>query len=284
MMAMEGALQRIEHLEPLDALGKKATLAFANAVRAGRVKDLLSGTWMGHPVHPMLTDLPIGAWVSAVVLDVVGDRRRGSTADALVGLGVLAALPTAVTGLNDLADIMDPEERAIGTAHAIGNVTAVVLYGASYLTRGRGRRDVGTALALAGMAALTVSGFLGGHLAYRRGVGVAQTAFQPRLEDWTPVLDNEELPTGKPIRVEVGGADVLLYRDAGRICAIANRCTHRGGPLHKGKVRDARVTCPWHLSTFSLEDGSVIRGPATAPQPSYDVRTRDGRVEIRTRS
>jgi nitrite reductase/ring-hydroxylating ferredoxin subunit/uncharacterized membrane protein len=282
-MWTEAALQRIERLELLNTLGKKATLAFSNVVRPGRVKDLLSGTWLGHPAHPMLTDLPIGAWASAVVLDAVGSQRSGLTADALVGLGVLTALPTAVTGLNDLADIVDPQERAIGTAHAIGNVTAVVLYGASYLTRWRGRRDIGTALALAGTAALTVSGFLGGHLAYRKGVGVAQTAFQPRLEDWTPVLENEELPASKPVRVSVDGADVLLYRNAGSIYAIANRCSHRGGPLHKGKVRDTQVTCPWHLSTFALEDGSVVRGPATAPQPSYDVRTRDDRIEIRTR-
>jgi nitrite reductase/ring-hydroxylating ferredoxin subunit/uncharacterized membrane protein len=282
-MWTEAALQRIERVEMLNALGQKATLAFSNVVRPGRVKDLLSGTWMGHPAHPMLTDLPIGAWVSAVVLDVVGTQRSRPTADALVGLGTLAALPTAVTGLNDLADIVDREERAIGTAHAIGNATAVVLYGGSYLTRRRGRRQTGMALALAGTAALTVSGFLGGHLAYRKGVGVAQTAFEPRLEEWTPVLDDEDLPASKPIRVSVGGADVLLYRNAATIYAVANRCTHRGGPLHKGKVKDARVICPWHLSTFALEDGSVVHGPATAPQPSYDVRTRDGRVEIRTR-
>ncbi len=282
-MWTEAALQRVERLEVLNELGKKATLAFSNVVRPGRVKDLLSGTWMGHPAHPMLTDLPIGAWVSAVVLDVVGNQRSAPTADALVGLGVLAALPTAVTGLNDLADIVDQEERAIGTAHAIGNGTAVVLYGASYLTRRRGRRDIGTALALAGTAALTVSGFLGGHLAYRRGVGVAQTAFQPRLEDWTPVLDNEDLPGSKPVRVSVGGVDVLLYRNDATIYAMANRCTHRGGPLHKGKVKDAQVTCPWHLSTFAMEDGSVVHGPATAPQPSYEVRTRDGKIEIRSR-
>jgi nitrite reductase/ring-hydroxylating ferredoxin subunit len=283
-MWTEAALQRIEHVESLNALGKKATLAFANVVRPGRAKDLLSGTWMGHPAHPMLTDVPIGSWVSAVVLDVVGGRRSGPTADALVGLGVLTAVPTAVTGLNDLADIVDAEERAIGTAHAIGNVTAVVLYGLSYLARRRGRRDVGTTLALGGMAALTASGFLGGHLAYRRGVGVAQTAFQPRLENWTAVVAEKDLPDGKPIRVNVGAADVLLYRKDGTIYAVANRCTHRGGPLHKGRISDTQVTCPWHLSTFALEDGSVVRGPATAPQPAYDVRTNGGNVEVRSRS
>jgi nitrite reductase/ring-hydroxylating ferredoxin subunit/uncharacterized membrane protein len=279
----EAAVQRIERLDVLNKLGQKLTLTFSGVVRPGRVKDVLSGTWLGHPAHPLLTDLPIGAWASAVVLDVIGNGRSGAAADRLVGLGTLAAMPTAVTGLNDLADIVDPEERAIGTAHAIGNVTAVVLYGASYVARRRGRRDIGTALAAAGMAVLSASGFLGGHLIYRRGIGVAQTAFEPQPEDWTAVVNEEELAAGKPVRVTVGAADVLLYRDAERLYAIANRCSHRGGPLHKGKVSDAQVTCPWHLSTFALEDGSVLRGPATAPQPAYDVRTKDGKLEIRIR-
>lgn len=280
-MWSEAALGRIERLGALDALGKKATLAFSGVVRPGRVKDLLSGTWMGHPAHPMLTDVSIGAWLSAMVLDATG--HHGEAADRLVGVGTLAAVPTALTGLNDLADVVDPEERAIGVAHALGNVTAVVLYGASYLARRRDRRDIGTALALAGTAAVTVSGFLGGHLSYRRGIGVARTAFGPRLEDWTPVLDEGDLPAGKALQVGVGGTDVLLYRHEDAVFAIANRCTHRGGPLHKGKVGGTRVTCPWHLSTFELADGSVVRGPATAPQPSYEVRTSEGRIEIRSR-
>jgi nitrite reductase/ring-hydroxylating ferredoxin subunit/uncharacterized membrane protein len=252
-------------------------------VRPGRAKDLLAGTWLGHPVHPMLTDLPIGAWTSALVLDLVGGGQARRAADALVGVGVLAAVPTAATGLSDLADVVQPEERSLGTAHALGNLSAVALYGGSYLARRRGRRDVGVRLAMLGAAVVTAAGFIGGHLAYRKGVGIDQTVFRGRIEDWTPVLEEPELAEAKARRVSAGGTDLLLYRRHDRIFALANRCSHRGGPLHKGRVADGSVRCPWHLSTFSLEDGSILQGPATAPQPCYETRVRDGAIEVRER-
>ena len=282
-MSTESLIGRIERWQPLDVVGRRATLAFANVVRPGPVKDLLSGTWMGHPAHPMLTDVPIGAWTSALFLDLLGGARARPAADALVGFGVLTALPTAATGLSELADIVDEEERAVAAAHAAGNVAATVLYGLSYLNRRGASRRAGIVLAMVGATVVTGAGFLGGHLSYRRGVGVDHTTFEPRIEDWTAVLDDESLPEGKPKRVAVAGADVFLYRLGGTIHALANRCTHRGGPLHKGRTRDGEVTCPWHLSTFRLEDGSIVRGPATAPQPSYETRIREGCIEIRSR-
>jgi hypothetical protein len=109
--------------------------AVSKVVRPGRAKDLLAGTWLGHPVHPMLTDVPIGAWTSAFVLDLFGGRQARRAADALVGVGVLAAVPTAATGLSDLADVEHSQQRILGTAHALGNVTAVALYGGSFLAR-----------------------------------------------------------------------------------------------------------------------------------------------------
>jgi nitrite reductase/ring-hydroxylating ferredoxin subunit len=112
---------------------------------------------------------------------------------------------------------------------------------------------------------------------------VAQTAFQPRIAEWTPVLDDDSLPEGSPRRVTVSGTDILLYRSGNGICALSNRCGHRGGPLHKGRFTATDVRCPWHHSIFRLEDGSVLQGPATAPQPSYDVRVNEGRVDIRSR-
>jgi nitrite reductase/ring-hydroxylating ferredoxin subunit/uncharacterized membrane protein len=282
-MWTDSLIARIERAKPLDSVGRKLGLAFANVVRPGRAKDLLAGTWLGHPVHPMLTDLPIGAWTSAVILDLVGGRQARRAADALVGVGVLTAVPTAVTGLSDLADVVNPDERSIGTAHALGNLTAVVLYGGSYLARRRGRRQAGVRLAMLGAAVMAGAGFLGGHLAFRKGVGVDQTVFRGRLEEWTPVLDDQELAEAKARRVTAGGTDILLYRRTDRIFALANRCSHRGGPLHKGRVTDGQVRCPWHLSTFNLEDGSILQGPATAPQPCYQVRLRDGTIEVRDR-
>jgi nitrite reductase/ring-hydroxylating ferredoxin subunit/uncharacterized membrane protein len=264
-------------------VGKTLTNLFARFVRPGALKDLLSGTWLGHPLHPVLTDVPIGAWTGAMAFDVFGGGRSRGAADSLVGLGVLAALPTAVTGLSELADTVDREERSMAAAHAVGNVAAVLLYGASFLARKGGNRRTGVALSTAGWAAVLGSGFLGGHLAFRKGLGVDRTVFEPRIAEWTEAIPEDDLPEEKPIRAQVAGTNVLLYRDNGRIYALATRCSHRGGPLHKGRVDDLRVTCPWHLSTFDLRDGSIVRGPAIAPQPAYEVRVADGTIEVRSR-
>lgn len=275
--------QPLERSNALNLLGRTLTNTFSNVVRPGPVKDLLAGSWMAHPLHPMLTDVTIGAWTSAFLLDVLGDDDARRASDALVGVGVLSAVPTALSGLSDLSDVVNAEERSVGTAHALGNVGAVVLHALSYLARRRGNRRAGMTLSALGATAMTASGFLGGHLAYRRGVGVDQTTFQERFDEWTPVMDEEALPEGEARRELVSGTNILLYRSGTQIYALANRCSHRGGPLHKGSISDGKVTCPWHLSTFSLEDGSVLRGPATAPQPAYSVRLREGRIEIRTR-
>lgn len=283
-MWVDALTRRIERSTWADSLGRKAALLFAKTVRPGPIKDLLSGTWLAHPVHPMLTDVTIGAWTSAFVLDALPDERAGWASDALVGLGVLSAVPTVATGLSDLADITDEEERAVGVYHALGNLTAAALYAMSLVARTRGNRSGGKGLAFLGAAVATGAGFLGGHLAYRKGVGVDQTTFEDRPVEWTSVLEDGQLSEGKPKRVRLPGADILLYRRNGEIQALANRCSHRGGPLHKGQIEDGGcVTCPWHLSTFRLGDGSIVRGPATAPQPAYDVRVREGKIEVRAR-
>jgi nitrite reductase/ring-hydroxylating ferredoxin subunit/uncharacterized membrane protein len=279
----DAAIRQLQRVEWLDSLGRALAVAVSNVVRPGVFKDLLSGTWLGHPAHPMLTDLPIGAWTSAFVLDALGGESAADASATLTGMGVLTALPTALTGLSDLSDIGEKEDRSLGVAHALGNVTALTLYALSYVQRRRGRRGSGVALSLAGGAVVTGSAYLGGHLVYRRAIGPSQNALEPVMADWTPALDDTDLHEGEPKRVNVQGTNILLFRDGERILALANRCGHRGGPLHKGEIGGGRVTCPWHLSTFSLEDGSVIRGPATAPQPAYDARVRQGKIEIRSK-
>jgi nitrite reductase/ring-hydroxylating ferredoxin subunit/uncharacterized membrane protein len=274
-------IQALQGSRSLDALGRTLGVWFAKIVRPGQVKDLFSGTWLGHPVHPMLTDLPIGAWTSAMTLDFLGGAEAQAAADMLIGVGVLSALPTAVTGLSDLADVVEPEQRSVGVVHALGNVTALTLFTLSWAMRRRGRRGVGNLLSLAGAGAATASAYLGGHLVYRQVVGPSRAVDGP-ITAWTAVLDSEALIEGTPKRVAVGTVQVMLHRSGERIYALDNRCSHRGGPLHKGQVDGATVTCPWHLSTFSLEDGSILRGPATAPQPVYEVRECEGKIEIRT--
>ncbi len=247
-----------------------------HGISAGPPKDALSGSWLGHPLHPLLTDLPIGAWTGAVFLDLAGGRRSRPAADALVAAGIAAALPTAVSGLSDWSDLGRREQR-VGVVHAAANHVALGLWTASLAARRRGNRTGGVALGLLGAAAVAVGGYLGGHLSYGRAAGVNRTAFEDLPEDWTPLTDAAELPEGRPVLADAGGTPVLLVRRGETVCALADRCSHLGGPLHEGQVEGDTVTCPWHGSTFRLDDGSVVHGPASAPQPSLDVRATGGR-------
>ena len=280
----EGVVGRIERSQALDGFARSVASLVSRVLRPGRLKDLLSGTWMGHPVHPMLTDVPIGAWASALMLDLLGGPAAAKGADTLVGVGVLAALPTAITGLSELADLGTEQERAVAGAHAIGNTAALALYAASYVARKAGSRTIGIGLSTAGAGVMMASAFLGGHLSFREGIGVNHTAFEYPVEDWTPVLADDELDEGEVKLVNAAGNDVMIYRSNGTLCALADHCMHAGGPLHEGSIEGGRVTCPWHASTFNLADGSLVRGPATAPQPSYDTRVQDGKIEVRSRT
>jgi nitrite reductase/ring-hydroxylating ferredoxin subunit/uncharacterized membrane protein len=275
--------ERVGQVEALDAPAQKLLGVADKVIRPGRARDVLSGTFLGHALHPLMTDLPIGSWTSAILLDNFGGRDSEQAARRLVGLGILAAVPTAASGWVEWADSAGgrPATRRVGLAHAASNVTALSLFTASYLARRRGRRAKGRALALAGSSALAVGGHLGGHLSYVHGEGVAVTTFEEGATDWTEAMPEEELAEGRPACVMVNRVPVLLVREGGEIHALANRCTHRGGPLHEGEVSDGRVTCPWHGSEFDLRTGSVERGPASSPQPAYETRTRNGSVEVR---
>jgi nitrite reductase/ring-hydroxylating ferredoxin subunit/uncharacterized membrane protein len=279
----EPTIEALGRATQLNAIGRWLSNTFHRMAGTGPVKDLAAGTWLGHPLHPMLTDITIGAWTSAVILDVIGGEHARPGADTLIAVGILSAVPTAVTGLSDLADITRANERSVGTAHALANIGGLVLWTGSYLARTSGSRRIGTALTLLATAATSAAGFLGGHLSYRKGVGVDQTVFDHRFDDWTGVMDAADLVDDQARRVMVAGTNVFLYRSGEAIHALNNRCSHRGGPLHKGTVNQETVTCPWHASTFRHADGSVLRGPATAPQPAYQVRVQDGKIEIRER-
>ena len=136
-------------------------------------------------------------------------------------------------------------------------------------------------LSAAGYGLASASAWLGGHLSFARGVGVNQTAFDDAPADWTPVLDAGELADDTLTQAEADGVGILLVRRHARVYAIGDSCTHRGCALHEGELNDDdTITCPCHGSIFRL-DGRIVRGPATSPQPSYDVRVREGKVEIR---
>ena len=270
----------IEGLAFLDRPSEAAAGLVSKAVPPGRLKDLLSGTWLGHAAHPLLTDLPIGFWTSAWMLDLVGGRRSSDAARKLVGLGIVAAVPTAATGASDWADTTG-RERRVGLVHAAANSVALAAFVASYLHRRRGSRATGIAWGWVGAASATVGGHLGGHLIEGLGVGVDNTAFEVGPLDWLDVGPSAVLADGGSHLVHADGVPVMIRREGPGLVALADRCTHRGGPLHGGPVEGGCVTCPWHGSIFRLADGEVERGPAALPQPKYEVRERDGRLAVR---
>lgn len=284
MNQLNQVVNSIEQAEFLDAASERVANWTVN-LYPGIAKDIASGTPLGHPAHPMLTDLPIGFWIGSLILDLVGGKKARNAADNLVSLGILTALPTAWTGIAEWADCRGKEMR-VGTVHALGNISATLLYTASYLARKKGERARGVRLGILGAGALTGAGYLGGHLAYRMGVGVDQTIFQTPLEEWTSVMAEDALLADVPAAAEVNGVTILVYRSGSSLYAIADRCSHRAGPLHEGKVDEFNcvVTCPWHASQFSLRTGEVVRGPASAPQPSYEVRAEGGQIQVRAKT
>ena len=278
--------EQVGRLEALDGPAEAWARTVRGMLDPGPVKDLISGAWLGHALHPVLTDIPIGTWSSATMLDLVGGRRSREAAERLIGIGLVAAVPTSLTGSNDWADTTPASDsvRRIGAVHAVANSLALAMYACSLRARRRGRHARGVTLAVAGLGALTVGGHLGGHLSYNKAVGVQNTAFRELPDDWTATLSEDQVHEGEPTLATAGDVDVLLTRYDGRIYALADRCTHRSGSLSGGTIERGCVTCPLHGSVFRLEDGSVVRGPAGAPEPAFDVRVQDGTVEVRVRA
>ncbi len=274
------AVHRVENAEALDKVAEPVSSVVQRAVQPKFVRDLLSGTNLGHPLHPSLTDAAIGAWLSAGLLDVAGGSDAEPAADLLTAAGVAAAVPTALSGFNDWADTIGPERR-VGLVHAGLNTVALALYAGSLVARAGGNRRKVKALRFAGFAVMGAGAYLGGHLSFVKGVNVNRTAWQEGPEEWTPVLAASELGEGEHRTADADGVRVLLYRTAAKVHAVASTCTHMGGPLGEGTIENGCVTCPWHGSTFRLEDGGIERGPASTPQPSYEARIQNGRIEVR---
>ena len=277
---LESAMKRLEEAEALDEPAGKLAKVVGTATRPRLVKNALSGTWLGHRFHPLMVPLPIGFWTGALLFDLLATRRARWAADVLVGSGIATAVPTAAAGLSDWADA-EPEARRVGLVHASCNTLAVLCYSASLVARLLGRRKAGVGLGLAGAAAISVGGYLGGHLSYVQAVGVEKRRIAGGPRSWTAVLDATDLEEGRPRVVRAGDTDVLLYRERNRVHALWARCTHELGPLAEGRFVDGCVVCPWHGSTFRLADGKVVRGPAAASQPVYEARVTDGKVEVR---
>jgi nitrite reductase/ring-hydroxylating ferredoxin subunit len=192
---------------------------------------------------------------------------------------VLSALPAIASGAVDWADAYGAERR-VGAVHAALNTAALTCFAFSWNARRRGRHAKGILLGLAGSAVATGGGYLGGHLTQRLGLGIDNTAFEAPPDHWVPTEAASEWTDGEPRRVDVDGTPVAVVRDRGQWHALDARCTHRGGPLDEGTVRDGCIECPWHQSRFRLSDGAVARGPAAAPEPVLGVRVEDDVVTV----
>jgi len=266
-----------------DVLQACVRAMFRSAGTGGQdLKDVLNGTWLGHPLHPALTDVPIGSWTMAVGLDAFGvitsRHELDQAADIAVAIGTIGALGAAVAGLTDWSDT-DSRPRRVGLAHAIINIGATSLFASSFAVRRTNRRG-GVMLGFVGYGVASAGAFLGGHLVFAQRIGVTH-AGQKLTNEFIAVLPDTELKEDQLCRAAVNGVPVVLIRHAGAIYALVETCAHLGGPLSQGTLENGNVRCPWHNSCFSLKDGHVINGPSVFAQPTFETRVRNGQIEVR---
>jgi nitrite reductase/ring-hydroxylating ferredoxin subunit/uncharacterized membrane protein len=285
--AINRILDRQRWLDPLADALQKGIGGFYKALGApGRtLKTLLHGTALGHPLHPVITDIPLGAWTLAIVFDVIwlikGTHGWVSAADVTIFIGLLAAVGAAVTGYTDWNETY-ARERRVGLAHGLLNTAAIAFYLVSLIIRLSGSgRGIAIIVALVGYAFVTSAAFLGGELVFNIGTGVNHHAFQHQPTDFMPVLAEAQLAEGKLQKGMAGDTPVLLYKRGGSICAIGDTCAHAGGPLSEGKLDGNEVICPWHFSRFDVCTGVVKGGPATVSQVRYETRVQNGQIEVR---
>jgi len=268
------------------SLQKGVEKFYGSTGKPGRLlKDFLNGTWLGHPLHPVLVDIPIGSWTAAIVLDWLGvfsgKKRLGKAADVAIGVGVAGAGAAAVAGMTDW-HYTSGEARRLGLVHALLNTTALFAFITSLFARSSRNRGLGRALALGGYLIAGFSAYLGGDLVFRQKIGVNRAKPEVDNQPFAPVLRLADLPEGSIRRVDVHGRRVLLRRVNGRGCAIDEVCAHMGGPLSEGHLSvDGVVECPWHASRFEVCSGEVVNGPSAYPQPQYEVQINGDQIEVR---
>jgi nitrite reductase/ring-hydroxylating ferredoxin subunit/uncharacterized membrane protein len=248
-----------------------------------KVRNFLHGTWLGHPFHPAITDLPVGAWTATTVFDSyelsTGDEKFASASDLTLELGLVGAVLAATSGLNDW-NATGEKPRRVGALHALCNIGATACYFGSWWQRRYGCRRAGLTIGLTGYALTIAGAYLGGHLVYNERIGVNHAPGE-LPKKFTPLIKESKLRECVPQEAEVDGIPVVVVKRQCKIFVLAEKCSHLGGPLSKGDFDGTTITCPWHRSQFSIEDGSVVSGPATFSQPCLEVRARDGQVEAR---
>jgi nitrite reductase/ring-hydroxylating ferredoxin subunit/uncharacterized membrane protein len=280
---VDSVVGAIERADVVDRASEALRPFVGRVIGEGAARDLATGRWLGHPVHPAAVSVPLACWFGSSMLDLIGGNDARGAARRLVGLGVVATVPVAATGAADWFDT-DGAEQRVGTVHALAMSATAAIYGWSWLERRRGRHGRGLALGAVATAMMGAGAFLGGHLTYRRGVGVDTTAFQSGPEEWAELQVTGDVSPLGPVAADVDGVAFAVVGRTGPAeppYVLEARCTHRGGPLHEGTTADGCITCPWHGSRFELATGAVRSGPASVPQPVYEVRASEGAVSIR---
>jgi nitrite reductase/ring-hydroxylating ferredoxin subunit/uncharacterized membrane protein len=285
-MSSTNALTRVTNQPALDRVAEPLSRAVRGLYESAgplgqQAKNAAHGVWLEHPLHPVFTDIPIGAWTTALALDAAANRDPGMrrAATFAIGVGLVGAIGAAVTGLTDWSETQG-QARRTGLVHGLLNIAATSLMAAAFIQRRNDAHENARAYAWAGLAIASASAYLGGDLVYAQRIGVTHADVE-LPEAFTPVAASSALAENTMMKARAGSADVLLVRQHGRVCALVHSCAHLGGPLSEGTLKDGSVVCPWHGSEFALEDGRVLNGPSTQNQPCLAVREREGRIEVK---
>jgi nitrite reductase/ring-hydroxylating ferredoxin subunit/uncharacterized membrane protein len=250
------------------------------------LQDFLNGSWLGHSLHPVLTDVVVGGATMVVFLDILrvffNVNGLEDAATWALGLTVLAGVGTILTGLTDFKDTATGNERNVTGMHGVINIIAVVIFFISLLQRLGGGHDAAFWVALLAYLVISVGAFIGGHVVFKYGYMVNHNAFTrgKRASEFTPIMPEAELPEATPTKAAFGATSVVVVRRGDVVYALKETCSHAGGPLSQGQLKGDNIECPWHFSQFRLADGAVRHGPATSRQIAYRARISDGQVEI----
>ena len=285
-MSVMGFLDRMSDSDALDKAIEPVRRVVQGVLKPQALKDLLHGTWLGHPLHPVLAQVPVGSWLSAGVLDALPPLRPAAT--VLIGAGVTAAVPTALAGAADWAE-QEVGVRRLGAVHASANSLALGLYIGSLVARGKGRGGLGRVLAYSGLGLAAGSSAIGGHMAYAQSSGASHAAASARAlpHDWMDLGPLDDFPEGR-VALRTGGEPgiaLAAVRRGSRVDVFMGRCAHLAGPLYEGSVKQVGgstcLVCPWHGSAFDLDNGEPRQGPSSTPQEKLEVRMDAGRVLAR---
>jgi nitrite reductase/ring-hydroxylating ferredoxin subunit len=249
------------------------------------VRNFLHGVWLGHPLHPVLTDLVVGAFTTTAVLDIAEaaghERQMAPATDLALTTGIVSALGAAVAGATDW-HVLKGKPKRLGFLHMLLNVSSTVLYIGSLIARKGGNRGLGRALGWTAYGVIFGGAYLGGHLVFVKNIGVDHSAEWEQTDEYRIVMPEADLRAGELRKVMLNETPVVLIRHGHTVTAMSNSCAHEGCALSEmGELEGDSIRCRCHGSRYRLFDGGVLEGPSAHPQPVYDVRIRGGQIEVR---